>query len=76
MKTITLLRPIPLSDPRSGVFHRGNPDDRAPLVHLCIPATGDGCHKEKPLCGNGNYHIRMTGNYTRVTCPACLEAMS
>lgn len=68
-----MIAQIPRSDTRSGVFHRGNPDERQPLVHLCIPPTRDGCHNEKPLCGNGSFHIRMTGNHGRVTCPACLQ---
>lgn len=64
-----------LINPRGGVFHRGNPTvhdvGAPPSVHFCIPASSDGCHNEKPACGNGAFHIMMTSNPGRVTCERC-----
>ncbi len=55
-------------------FTRGNPDAGG-LIHSYVPPTRDGCHKAKPVCGNGAFHLRWTDNKARVTCPACLAKL-
>ena len=54
------------------VFPRGNPEPSS-IVHAYVPPSRDGCHKEKPKCGNGAYHIWMSSDPAKVTCAECLK---
>jgi hypothetical protein len=74
-----LLNPRRTYSPFNGMTEsaqrRGKPNS-GDVIHLCIPATRDGCHAAKPACGNGAYHLWWNDNKTRVTCPACLAIIN
>lgn len=58
-----------------GVWARGKPEPNEP-VHGVIPATRDGCHPDRVLCGYGSFHAYMTNEPELVTCDRCKEKMA
>ena len=54
--------------PREATVHLDDTDERR--VRLGITDT------YRVLCRNGSYHVTLTRNPSRVTCPACLAKIN
>ena len=60
-----------MSNKLQSTYHRGKPDKsdyRSIPVHYMPDLIN-------PLCNNGAYHIRYTGNTKKVTCTICKQRL-
>lgn len=59
---------INLLIPREIIVHLDDTDERRVRLGLTV--------KVQPLCRNGSFHITLTHDRRRVTCPACLAKIT